>query len=187
MKELWVCQASVAQLAEQWTFNPLVAGSSPAGSTVLSNPSLSSRGLWVKKGISLSKVVTIREEIAYSIRSGELLPGDRLPPQGEIADKYSAGVSTVRAALKPLKVLGLIYTARDGIFVGPRISGRPFPSGNAPVNVSCSVKKCKNFFEIRNRNEEVNFSRFLKKAGWTYRGSRESTLFFCHQCSTNRK
>lgn len=135
----------------------------------------------------MSKVVTIREEIRYSIRSGEFLPGDRLPTQGEIADKYSTGVSTVHAALKPLKALGLIYTAHDGTFIGPKDLGDSLPPGDSPINIPCSNRRCKNLFEIRNWREGVNFNRFLKKAGWTHRGSRESTLFFCHQCSANRK
>lgn len=132
----------------------------------------------------MSKVVTIREEIRYSIRSGDLEPGARLPTQGEIADKYSTGVSTVHAALKPLKALGLIYTAHDGTFVGPRVPGETFPVEDAPVSVFCATRRCKNFFEIRNWRGSMNFSKFLKKTGWTFGGSEENVTFFCHQCSS---
>jgi DNA-binding GntR family transcriptional regulator len=57
-----------------------------------------------------------RQEVSIAIgeriRSGEFLPGDRLPPVRALADRYRASPGTVRAALRDLD--------RDGLTAGPQ-------------------------------------------------------------------
>lgn len=65
----------------------------------------------------------IIERILTMISEGEVEKGDRLPPERKIADNLNVGRSSVREALKSLKVLGILdvkpgggtYLKNDGI------------------------------------------------------------------------
>ena len=47
------------------------------------------------------------------LATGELEPGDRLPPERELADRFGVGRGSVREALRELEILGLVE-ARHG-------------------------------------------------------------------------
>lgn len=50
----------------------------------------------------------IADELRQSIRAGELVPGDRLPAETTLAEKYRRSVPTIRDALRVLQDEGLI-------------------------------------------------------------------------------
>ncbi|MGP9020038.1 GntR family transcriptional regulator [Streptomyces sp. BR1] len=50
----------------------------------------------------------IADELRQSIRTGELRPGDRLPPETKLAETYKRSVPTIRDALRLLRDEGLI-------------------------------------------------------------------------------
>lgn len=60
----------------------------------------------------------IIERLGDAIRAGELLPGDRLPPERELAERFGVSRVSVRDALRSLEVLGLIEV-RVGAGGGP--------------------------------------------------------------------
>lgn len=53
----------------------------------------------------------VLEKIEGDLREGRLGPGDRLPPERELATTLGVGRSSVREALRVLEVMGLIRTA----------------------------------------------------------------------------
>ena len=62
----------------------------------------------------------IVQQIQDAIRSSRLKPGDRLPPERDLADRFGVSRVTVRDALRSLEVLGLIRIrvgAAGGAFV----------------------------------------------------------------------
>jgi DNA-binding FadR family transcriptional regulator len=60
----------------------------------------------------------IIDRLGDAIRSGELSPGDRLPPERELAERFGVSRVSVRDALRSLEVLGLIEV-RVGAGGGP--------------------------------------------------------------------
>jgi GntR family transcriptional repressor for pyruvate dehydrogenase complex len=62
----------------------------------------------------------IVEQVKAAIREGRLKPGDRLPPERELTERFGASRVTVRDALRILEASGLIEIrvgARGGAFV----------------------------------------------------------------------
>lgn len=53
---------------------------------------------------------TVLEKIETDLLDGALAPGDRLPPERELAANLGVGRSSVREALRVLEVMGLIRT-----------------------------------------------------------------------------
>ncbi len=73
---------------------------------------------------STSKRPTAVEEVMHSvisrIRSGELLPGDQLPNEQQIALENGVGRGSVREAMRILRSLGVVSVRHgDGTFVSP--------------------------------------------------------------------
>ncbi len=54
----------------------------------------------------------VAEQILSQIKSGELAPGDRLPPQRELATLLGVGRSSVREAINALAVMGYLEVAQ---------------------------------------------------------------------------
>src|SRR5205085_8288765 len=58
------------------------------------------------------------EEIVAQIRgfvaSGELKPGDQLPSERELAEKFQVSRASIREALTALQVMGLLERSRTG-------------------------------------------------------------------------
>lgn len=60
----------------------------------------------------------LHEELFGMLQSGELGPGDRVPTEGQLSERYQVGRTTVREALKVLEKEGLIESRQGaGRFV----------------------------------------------------------------------
>jgi len=85
--------------------------------------------------------LTISDEIAEQIKelifNGALNPGDRLPPELELAEKFGASRSSVREGLKALSYIGLIDRSKEGTFV----STEPFRSYTDPMILKLVLKR----------------------------------------------
>lgn len=65
-----------------------------------------------------SAVQHVLDEIVNAIIRGELAPGDQLPTEPELSQKYGVGRNSVREAIKQLQAFGVVYIRRpDGTFV----------------------------------------------------------------------
>lgn len=65
-----------------------------------------------------SVVQSVINCLTDAIRSGELKPGDRIPPEPELADSLGVARSSVREAIKILTYLGVLESKRsEGTFV----------------------------------------------------------------------
>lgn len=74
----------------------------------------------------------IVDELRAAILEGRLEPGDRLPSENELAERYGTSRPTVRRALALLKAEGLVTTEQGrGVFVRPRPQVRLLLSGEA--------------------------------------------------------
>jgi len=63
----------------------------------------------------------VAEHITARIEAGDLQPGQRLPPERDLAVEYGVAYNTMRAALAMLRDRGLIITMHGrGTFVTPR-------------------------------------------------------------------
>lgn len=69
---------------------------------------------------------TVLEKIESDLLSGRVGPGDRLPPERELATTLGVGRSSVREALRVLEVMGLIRTATgSGPTAGAIVTATP--------------------------------------------------------------
>jgi GntR family transcriptional regulator len=76
--------------------------------------------LWVelRRRAEPAAYVQIEEELAERIRTGMLRPGDRIPPERELAEQMQVSRMTVRQALGRLADRGLLVRERGrGTFV----------------------------------------------------------------------
>jgi DNA-binding GntR family transcriptional regulator len=65
------------------------------------------------------------EDLRDEITSGRLKPGDPLPPEQELMEKYGLAAITITIALRKLREDGLIHHLPGrGRFVGPAPSGK---------------------------------------------------------------
>ncbi len=65
-----------------------------------------------------SAVKQVFDNIINEIIEGQLRPGDRLPTESELSEKYHIGRNSVREAIKQLQAFGILYIRRaDGTFV----------------------------------------------------------------------
>ena len=64
----------------------------------------------------------IIEQIKNIIIEGGLQPGDKLPSERELAERFSVGRTTVREALKALSYAGIIKKVREGTIVNRNVS-----------------------------------------------------------------
>ncbi|MCL4459445.1 MAG: FadR family transcriptional regulator [Chloroflexi bacterium] len=76
----------------------------------------------MKPTIQPIKKTKISEDIALQIRdliaSGQLQPGDRLPPERELAEYFGVSRASVREAMRTLELLGLVESKHgDGTFI----------------------------------------------------------------------
>ncbi|MBO0996232.1 FadR family transcriptional regulator [Bacillus sp. SD075] len=68
---------------------------------------------------SSSKIyLDVVESLRSMIETDSLLPGDKIPSERELSDRFNVGRSSVREALRALELLGLIETRRgEGTFI----------------------------------------------------------------------
>ena len=92
------------------------------------------RGGEVVSAARVPKYQRIANAILVLIESGEMRPGDRLPPEGALASALPASLGTVQKALGHLKSLGVVVRDHGrGTFVadGPRpASGERIPESD---------------------------------------------------------
>jgi GntR family transcriptional regulator len=85
----------------------------------------------VSSGAKLPKYLRLSNAILNRIESGEMRPGDKLPPEGALAGALPASLGTVQKALGHLKALGVVVRDHGrGTFVAgaPRaMSGERMP------------------------------------------------------------
>lgn len=66
----------------------------------------------------------IISQVTEEIRSGALHPGDRLPPERSLAERFGVSRVTIRRALAELSEAGLVHSKQGlGTFVSPRVVG----------------------------------------------------------------
>ena len=71
----------------------------------------------------------VAEQVLSQIKSGDLLPGDRLPPQRELAALLGVGRSSVREAINALAVMGYLDVAQGrGTYIA-----QDLPAPDAPL------------------------------------------------------
>lgn len=59
------------------------------------------------------------EQFVTMLRNGELTPGERLPPERDLAERFGVGRNSIREALRELNMLGLVTSRHgEGTFVG---------------------------------------------------------------------
>lgn len=62
----------------------------------------------------------VADRVLGMIRDGTLQPGDRLPPEKELAERFAVGRGSVREALRSLETMGLLERrAKGGTIVKP--------------------------------------------------------------------
>jgi GntR family transcriptional regulator, transcriptional repressor for pyruvate dehydrogenase complex len=97
------------------------AASSPAAGASPAEPELFSR---VSVG-RISEIIV--EQVRLLMRQGQLKPGDRLPPERDLCERFGVSRVTVREALRMLESSGLVEIrvgARGGAFVTAPSSSR---------------------------------------------------------------
>jgi len=86
--------------------------------------------------VSVAPTSPAYQQVAETIRSqilaGQLVPGNRLPVEGELAEAYGVSRSTVREALRSLASQGLVVTTRG-------VTGGTFVARPQPEQVSESL------------------------------------------------
>lgn len=77
----------------------------------------------VDKNIPIPLYYQIKQIVLDEIRSGNLQPGDMLPPEMDLQEIYGVSITTVRQAMKELVMEGYVYRVKSkGTFVStPKI------------------------------------------------------------------
>jgi len=70
--------------------------------------------LAIKRHTLPDKIINQIKEI---IVNGHLKPGDKLPPERELAKRFNVGRATVREALKALNYTKIIIRTREGTII----------------------------------------------------------------------
>lgn len=94
---------------------------------------------WLPKKSVLQKPAykSLAQQISSTIQSGELGPGDRLPPQRDLAYHLEISLQTVSRAYDELRRCGLIQgEVGRGTFVRTRPRPEAMPFGSAPTSDS---------------------------------------------------
>jgi GntR family transcriptional regulator len=75
---------------------------------VLQRPDAGVEGAVVVRRDDVPMHSVVRTELLDEIRSGRLAPGDQVPTEPQLIDKYQVSRTTVRRALRDLETMGLI-------------------------------------------------------------------------------
>ena len=88
-------------------------------------------GSEVLSAAKLPKYLRLSNAILNLIESGEMRPGDKLPPEGALAGALPASLGTVQKALGHLKALGVVVRDHGR---GTFVAGGPLPSSGERVS-----------------------------------------------------
>lgn len=97
-------------------------------------------------GVERAEAVT--EGLRAAIHRGELLPGDRLPPERELARHFGVGRSTLRRALGVLQQEGYL-TARRGAGGGTFVTSLERPADRWLERMRADVDDLDDLYEYR--------------------------------------
>ena len=101
----------------------------------------------------------IAQELRQQIKSGHPGPGEQLPTELELGERFDASRNTVRDAIKWLTVNGLVETRPgQGTFVRPRITPFVTTLSVAPETGLGGGEGEAAFFEVRERGREPSTS-----------------------------
>jgi GntR family transcriptional regulator len=101
----------------------------------------------------------IAQELRQQIRSGNPRPGEQLPTELELSERYEASRNTVRDAIKWLAVNGLVETRPgQGTFVRPRIAPFVTTLSVAPETGLGGGEGEAAFSEVKERGREPSAS-----------------------------
>jgi GntR family transcriptional regulator len=101
----------------------------------------------------------IAQELRQQIRSGNPGPGERLPTELELGERYDASRNTIRDAIKWLTVNGLVETRPGrGTFVRPRIAPFVTTLSIDPETGLGGGEGNAAFSEVRDRGREPSVS-----------------------------
>jgi len=68
----------------------------------------------------------VADQLARRVESGELAPGQRLPTELQLSERFGVSRNVVREAVSRLKSMGLLVSRQGaGVFVAPREQARP--------------------------------------------------------------
>src|SRR4051794_18894664 len=84
----------------------------------------------------LQRYEQIAERLAADIRSGALVPGERLPSERELARTLEVSRASVREALASLQLQGVVETRKGA---GTFVAARPPGNGELPHDASPSA------------------------------------------------
>ena len=91
---------------------------------------------------------SIAEQIMGMIAAGQIKPGDRLPTEPELMERFGVGRSTVREAIKSLTLAGLVEARRSaGTFVSDNYTG--FLSDQLKWSVIFGDQELRHIVEVR--------------------------------------
>lgn len=80
------------------------------------------------------------EQFVTLIRNGELAPGERLPTERELAERFGVGRNSIREALRELNMLGLVTSRHgEGTFVGTPDAAQMMAPFRAVIELSAPV------------------------------------------------
>lgn len=115
------------------------------------------------------------------IESRDLIAGDRLPIEGELAELHGVSRATISRFVQLLKSEGLLYTTHAGTFVGPRPPDPRTQKEQGPRLIHCANRLfCNNYIELRTPKDLYSV---LKQVNWISRGSLQGRAHFCHECA----
>ena len=87
--------------------------------------------------------VQVADALREEIRAGEYRPGDRLPSERELVERFRVSVNTVRAALVQLRTEGLVESHRGrGVFVTDQLPVR---------RLSTDITEARGFYSMLDR------------------------------------
>ncbi len=92
-----------------------------------------------------SAVQTVVDRLTQGIINGQLMPGDRIPTENELAENFGVGRNTVREAVRTLIAYGILEIRRpEGTFVCDTFK----PSGINPMLYSLILQKESSYAEL---------------------------------------
>lgn len=96
---------------------------------------------------SISRTAQLAERLGREIRTGKVLPGERLPTEQELIARFQVSRTVVREAMASLRAEGLIVSRQGaGVFVADNPTSRPFRIGPDELR---SLVQVENVLQLR--------------------------------------
>lgn len=93
------------------------------------------------RAVSSSRLSSqVVEQFVTMLRNGELTPGERLPAERDLAERFGVGRNSIREALRELNMLGLVTSRHgEGTFVGVPDAAQMMTPFRAVIELSSPV------------------------------------------------